>query len=109
MNSFTCSNGRACCVGHDMRLYRYVGPKHIAQRVQPAHSGVPIRSPEDVRAWIHSSRQESSDGRVIATFIVDAAGTLFVADRRSEHVACAAGQPVRSAGEMPSSRATPSK
>lgn len=32
--------------------------------------------------------------------VVDAAGILLVADRRSEHVACAGGQPVRSAGEL---------
>ena len=37
---------------------------------------------------------------MIATFIVDASGFLFVADRHSEHVACAGGLSVRSAGEI---------
>jgi hypothetical protein len=38
--------------------------------------------------------------RVTATFVVDAAGRLRLADRHSEHVACAGGGPVLAAGEM---------
>jgi hypothetical protein len=34
------------------------------------------------------------------TFVVDEQGSLLVADRRSEHVACSGGRPVLSAGEM---------
>jgi hypothetical protein len=34
------------------------------------------------------------------TFVVDDRGVLRVADRRSEHVACAAGRDVLSAGEL---------
>jgi hypothetical protein len=45
--------------------------------------------------------QEPDDaGSVISTFIIDESGWLRIAHRRSEHVACAAGLPVRSAGEM---------
>ncbi len=40
------------------------------------------------------------DGLIAATFVIDAKGTLLLADRRSEHVACAGGGPVQSAGEM---------
>lgn len=83
-----------------MKLYRYVGPRRIADRVRPGSAGVPIRSPGDVLAWVRATGQELSGGCVIATFVVDAAGVLLVADRRSEHVACAGGQPVRSAGEI---------
>lgn len=83
-----------------MRTYRYVGPRHIADRAPAEPAGVPIRLAEDVRAWVRSSGQELCDGCVIATFVVDAAGTLLVADRRSEHVACAGGRHVRSAGEI---------
>jgi hypothetical protein len=36
----------------------------------------------------------------VATFVIDLNGDLLVADRRSEHVACAGGGPVLSAGEM---------
>jgi len=37
---------------------------------------------------------------LIVTFVIDQSGTLLVADRQSEHVACAGRQPVLSAGEM---------
>lgn len=37
---------------------------------------------------------------VIATFIIDVNGRLWIADRHSEHVQCARGQSVLSAGEM---------
>jgi hypothetical protein len=81
-------------------LYRYIGPKQIADRVQNEAGGFPIRSPEDVRAWVRDSAQELSNGCVIATFVVDADGALRIADRRSEHVACSGGRVVRSAGEI---------
>lgn len=83
-----------------MRLYRYVGPKSIADRSGPEPAGAAIRSPDDVRAWARTTAQKLSDGCVIVTFVVDASGVLLIADRRSEHVACAGGQPVQSAGEM---------
>lgn len=72
----------------------------IADHVGPEPAGFPIRSPADVRAWVRATAQELSAGCVIATFVVDASGVLLVADRRSEHVACAGGQQVQSAGEM---------
>jgi hypothetical protein len=83
-----------------MKLYRYVGPRRIIDRVRPDQAGQSIRSPEDVRAWVRDTAQELAAGCVIATFVVDAAGVLRIADRRSEHVACAGGQPVRSGGEI---------
>jgi hypothetical protein len=83
-----------------MKLYHYVGPKQIADRVKDGAAGYKIRSPEDVRAWVRNTAQNLSHGTVIATFVVDASGLLTVADRRSEHVMCAAGQSVLSAGEI---------
>lgn len=84
-----------------MKVYRYVGPRRIAERVAVSSEGTAIRSARDVLAWIAVSRQEiDPDGCVIATFVVDDAGVLKVADRRSEHVVCAGGAHVRSAGEM---------
>jgi hypothetical protein len=84
-----------------MRLYRYVGPGGIAQRVRHMPSGAAVTSVPDVLAWARATGQRpDAEGRVIATFVVDAAGTLRLADRRSEHVACAGGRPVRSAGEV---------
>src|SRR5262245_38567290 len=84
-----------------MRLYRYIGPKRIADRATPTPAGTPIRSAADVARWVRESGQQPGpDGCVIATFVVDAAGVLLVADRRCEHVACAGRQPVQSAGEI---------
>jgi hypothetical protein len=84
-----------------MRLYQYVGPKGIADRVRQSLRGTPVHTPEDIRRWALASAQDLvHDGYVTATFVVDSAGTLLIADRRSEHVACAGGKPVRSAGEM---------
>jgi hypothetical protein len=40
------------------------------------------------------------EGLVAATFIVSVEGWLHLASRRSEHVACAGGREVLSAGEM---------
>jgi hypothetical protein len=84
-----------------MRLYRYIGPKQIADRATNRASGVPICTAADVLRWVEDSRQEiSPDGSVIATFVIDESGVLLVADRRSEHVACDGRQLVRSAGEI---------
>lgn len=82
-------------------IYRYVGPKKIAERTPPGARGVRVESPEAVRRWLRETDQELNAARsVIATFIIDEFGWLRIADRRSEHVACAGGRPVRSAGEM---------
>jgi hypothetical protein len=84
-----------------VRLYRYIGPKLIGDRATHAPAGTAIRAAADVARWVRDSGQRPGpDGCVIATFIVDAAGVLLVADRHSEHVACAGRQPVRSAGEI---------
>jgi hypothetical protein len=84
-----------------MRLYRYIGPKQIADRVAAALKGTPIRCAADLIQWIEVTGQElDQDDCVIATFVIAAAGELLVADRRSEHVACAGRQPVLSAGEL---------
>jgi len=83
-----------------MQIYRYVGPKPIADRVRPELTGVAIRSAKDVRVWVRDTSQELSAGCVTVAFVVNADGVLLVADRRSEHVICAGGQPVRSAGEI---------
>ncbi len=82
-------------------LYRYVGPKTISERASSAPAGTRVESPEDVRRWIRQTGQDvDAAGNVVATFIIDEAGWLRIADRRSEHVACAGGRPVQSAGEM---------
>jgi len=52
---------------------------------------------EDVMAWLARNPDALAEG---ATFVVDLEVALRLAPRRSEHVACAAGQAVLSAGEL---------
>lgn len=82
-------------------LYRYIGPREIANRCGQTVREVPVTSATDVARWIRSIGElvrEASE--VTVTFVVNEEGTLLVADRHSEHVACAGGRPVRAAGEM---------
>jgi len=81
--------------------YRYVGPASILASLPIPSQRIQVTSAHDVQQWIESTRQPTeNDGSVVATFIVDTSGVLWVSDRRSEHVLCAAGQNVLSAGEM---------
>ncbi len=84
-----------------MRLYRYVGPKQIAERAPQAPAGAPIRSAADVVRWSRDTGQRPDrDGCVVATFVVDRHTVLLAADRHEEHVACAGRQSVLAAGEI---------
>lgn len=70
--------------------------------VRPGCEGHLIGSPDDFAAWL-----ATCGGGELAepfTFVVGLDGILRVAPRRSEHVACAAGAPVLSAGEITFSR-----
>lgn len=82
-----------------MRLYHYVGPAAIRRRVEGHAVGRVVTTPADVLAWIRESGQERDhEGLVSSTFVIDAEGRLRIEDYGSEHVACAGGGPVRSAG-----------
>jgi len=84
-----------------MQVYHYVGPRYIAQRAPLAPAGTLIRSQQDVIQWARTTDQRiGPDGVLIATYVVSQSGELLIADRRSEHVACAGRQPVKSAGEI---------
>jgi len=77
------------------RAYRYVGPPEIrARSVRPDSEGREITKPEDLAAAAVASGDEP------LTYIVAVTGELRVAPRRSEHVACAGGKDVLSAGEL---------
>jgi hypothetical protein len=54
----------------------------------------------DVESWIREAGYLPRDQQVVATFVIDADGRLWIADRHSEHVQCARGGEVLSAGEM---------
>ncbi len=84
------------------RQYQYVGPTEIRDTAfASSPAGAPIRCVADLLAWLASRSSDlEPDGSLIATFTVDVDYTLLVAPRRSEHVACAGGGPVLSAGEI---------
>ncbi|MFD9123618.1 hypothetical protein [Kitasatospora sp. NPDC059571] len=77
------------------RRYRYVGPAGLRATVRPGAEGCPIGSYGDLDAWAaeHGTAEPF-------TFVVDTAGRLLLAPRRSEHIACAGGRPVLAAGEI---------
>lgn len=83
---------------HERRRYRYVGPAAVRAAVRPGSAGQPITSPDDLTAWLGT--RDADEAAEPFTFVVDLEGALRLAPRRSEHVACAAGAPVLSAGEI---------
>jgi hypothetical protein len=84
-----------------VRTYRYVGPPDIKARSATHPPGREIRTPADLRAWLTESAHPTDAGQLVpATFVIDPAGRLLIADRHSEHVACAAGRDVLAAGEI---------
>lgn len=83
-----------------MQCFRYVGPSEIRDRVRQA-VGQPIRSQADLRGWISKNVAALSSGDLLyLTYTVDQHGTLSIADRSIEHVACAGGLSVVAAGEL---------
>lgn len=83
------------------KLYRYVGPEDIRTRATAASRGVRIESAGDLVDWmLRTDQRPNREGLVPITFVVDEQGSLHVADRGSEHIACSGGAPVLSAGEM---------
>lgn len=82
-------------IGRDLiMVYFYVGPIHVLDRVRDAPPGRPMSTPYDLLHWMEGRR------RSIATFVICEDGVLRLADRRTEHVACAGGEPVLAAGEI---------
>lgn len=80
------------------RSYRYVGPAELKAAILPGAGGHPVRSGADFDGWV--AHQSASDLAEPFTFVIDVHGVLRLAPRRSEHVACAGGHPVLSAGEI---------
>jgi hypothetical protein len=84
-----------------IRLYRYQGSQAIVHAVAGHPEGYPIRSVADLENWMQQTQQQTNRwGQVEATFVINQEGRLCLADRHSEHVACAGGKAVRSAGEL---------
>ena len=84
-----------------LREYQYVGPNEIRDTARTQPSGTPIRSAKDIETWLETGPTERlADGSWVATFTIGTDKILYLAPRRSEHVACASGGPVLSAGEI---------
>jgi hypothetical protein len=82
------------------KLYLYVGPEEIRSRSATGLGGRVIEAPEELRTWLTYHRPSRAGALIASIFVIDAEGRLRLADRHSEHVACAGGGPVLSAGEM---------
>lgn len=81
--------------------YSYVGPHELRQLLAHPAPRTCVQRPADVRVWITQTHQHlDRDKTVTATFIIAVDGLLWIADRHSEHVVCARGEPVRTAGEI---------
>lgn len=89
---------RLAAVSARRRSYRYVGPVEPKAAVRPGGVGRRIGSAADFHGWI--AERSAAELAEPFTFVVGADGVLRLAPRRSEHVACAGGAVVLSAGEM---------
>ncbi|MEV6055195.1 hypothetical protein [Streptomyces sp. NPDC052107] len=84
--------------GRSLRSYRYVGPEDVRAAVRQGDTGTVVRTASEFAGWAATRTRE-----VLAepfTFVIGLDGALRLAPRRSEHVACAGGEPVLSAGEI---------
>lgn len=75
-----------------------MGPAEILDQVRDGRRGSAITSYDDLAGWL--AAQDEREWEAPFTFVVDLAGTLRLAAQRSEHVACAGGEAVLSAGEI---------
>ena len=78
------------------RTYPYVGPARFLKNAGDKTLRTKILSVADIEAWKDTDPSDPS----VATFVVDCDLRFWIADRRSEHVACARRQPVLAAGEV---------
>jgi hypothetical protein len=81
--------------------YPFIGNEKLLDLIRPDLEGHYIQSALDIERWFRTTNQEvNNNQQVIATFIIDLQGNLRINDRHSEHVVCAVGKPVLSAGEI---------
>ena len=80
------------------RSYRYIGPTDLRSSITAEAEGPRIHSQSDINQWLSDRPAEELSEPF--TFVVDSEGVLRLAPRRSEHVVCAGGGLVFSAGEI---------
>ncbi|WP_338792398.1 hypothetical protein [Bernardetia sp. MNP-M8] len=84
----------------NIQLYSYVGSQEIFDAIDLKFTGYKILKINDIVSWIEKTSQELINDSVIATFIINENHQLVINDRHSEHVQCAGGKNVISAGEI---------
>jgi len=82
------------------KSYAYVGSKHILEETNLELGGHKISTVADIRAWIKDRLADMYHGLITATFIINEAEALVISGRHTEHVMCAQGRNVLSAGEI---------
>jgi hypothetical protein len=86
---------------NEIKCYNYVGSEEIKLAVASFPRGTVVHSISDLKKWINTYDKKAINfNLVVATFVINLNGDLLLADRHSEHVACAGGEPVLSAGEI---------
>ena len=84
-----------------MKLYDYVGPASIRASASfdtPRHA---VRDSKGIVVWATERLGFTNrDRQMTFTYVVQPLAQLYLADRRSEHIACARGGAVLTAGEI---------
>ncbi|MEV7117951.1 hypothetical protein [Kitasatospora griseola] len=80
------------------RPFAYVGPPELRAGVGDHTLGRRVRTPAELDRWL--GELVPAERAEPVTYVIDLAGALRLAPRRSEHVACAGGAAVLAAGEI---------
>lgn len=80
------------------KKYHYVGPEENLALIKEDNRGEQIKNHQQLLSWL--TQRDQHDDVIIATFVINKRGKLILSDRETEHVFCAQGQDVLSAGEM---------
>lgn len=84
-----------------LKYYKYVGPPNIKQRALRDDEYLSICNKQDLLIRLNEIGFVLRPNTFLTTtFVIDEFGLLKISDRHSEHVACASGRKVLSAGEM---------
>lgn len=80
--------------------YRYVGPPELRRLIGQPSDRCCIQDEASLEKWLRQTQPLRGGQAITGTFIIDLNEQLWIADRHSEHVVCAAGEDVLAAGEM---------
>ncbi len=84
-----------------MKIYPYVGNASLRDNLPPTSHRYHVMQSKALLQWLKETKQPNNiDNSLTVTFIIDFGNKLWINDRHSEHVLCANGEDVLSAGEM---------